>query len=51
MVRIGQEQGKIGHHHYSTLAGNVLYKEDMKQKHTTLMLISLYTKWEMCTLS
>jgi hypothetical protein len=42
MVVIGQEQGKIGCHHYSALAENVHYKEDTKRRHVILMLVSIY---------
>jgi hypothetical protein len=41
MVRTGQEQGKIGRRHDSTLAGNALYKGDTKWRCVILMLVSI----------
>jgi hypothetical protein len=51
MIRIGQEQCKIGRHHCSALAGNMLYKGDTKQRCVILTLVSVYTKWETHPLS
>jgi hypothetical protein len=46
MVRTGEEQDKIGRHHYSSLAGRTLFKGDTKYRYVILTLVSLYTNWE-----
>jgi hypothetical protein len=51
LKQIGQEQDKIGCHHCSVVAGNMHYKGDTKRRCTILILISLYTEWEMRPLS
>jgi hypothetical protein len=51
MVRIGQEQGHIGRHHYSALVGSAHYKGEIKRRHVILMLVSLYMEREACPLS
>jgi hypothetical protein len=49
-IQKGQEHGKIGRCHYSTLAVNTLYRGDMKQRRVILTLVSLYREWETRTL-
>jgi hypothetical protein len=51
MIRIGQEQCKIGCRHCSALAGNMLYKGDTKQRCAILTLVFVYTEWETHLLS
>jgi hypothetical protein len=48
MVRTGEELGKIGRWHYSTLAGSALHKGDTKWRCDIQTLISLYIRNGRC---